>query len=124
LLTFACSPQIIDYTKAWRDAWTSVAIHQCRMAEEFDGMYAPIVGSSTAPTSHRPVDTDSMLLKRTNKLRRDFEELRTELSQELMDVEVRMTNPAEQAKHFLSPIWKTIKKREERKVSRFFFIRD
>jgi hypothetical protein len=90
------------------------------MAEEFDGMYAPILGSSTAPTAHRPVDTDPMLLKRTNKLRREFDELRTELSQELLDVEARMTYPADQAKNFLSPIWKTIKKREERKVSSFF----
>ncbi|KAJ5619182.1 hypothetical protein N7510_003166 [Penicillium lagena] len=108
--------QIIDSTKAWRDAWTSVATHQSRLAEEFDGLYAPIVGSSTAPTAHRPVDTDPMLLRRTNKLRRDFDDLRIELSQELRDVEARMTNPAEQAKQFLSPIWKTIKKREERKL--------
>lgn len=87
------------------------------MIDEFDGLYAPIVGSSETETSHRPVDTDPAILARTNRLRREYDELRGDLQQELDAVEVRMTQPAEDAKNYILPMKKTIKKRNDTKVS-------
>lgn len=95
----------------------SIATFQSRLADEFDGLYAPIVGSSETPSQHRPVETEPALQARTNRLRREYYELRGELIQELNVVEERMTLPAEQAKSYLDPMKKTIKKRNDKKVS-------
>jgi len=86
------------------------------MFDEFDGIYGPIVGSSETSTSHRPVDTDPAILARANRLRKEYDELRGDLVQELDAVEVRMTQPAENAKNYLLPMKKTIKKRNDKKV--------
>ncbi|KAJ5461840.1 uncharacterized protein N7458_003392 [Penicillium daleae] len=107
--------KIIESTKAWRDAWVSIATFQSRMADEFDGLYAPIVGSSETETRHVPEETPPALLSRTNNLRREYDELRVDLVQELNVVEQRMSQPAEQAKSYLAPMKKTIKKRNDKK---------
>lgn len=87
------------------------------MTDEFDGLYAPIVGSSETPSPHRPVETDPLVLARTNRLRREYDELREDLVQELNAVETRMTRPAENAKESIIPMKKTIKKRNDKKVN-------
>ncbi|KAJ5907035.1 uncharacterized protein N7473_003951 [Penicillium subrubescens] len=107
--------KIIESTKAWRDAWVSIATFQSRMADEFDGLYAPIVGSSETETRHIPEETPPALLSRTNNLRREYDDLRGELVQELNVVEQRMSQPAEQAKSYLAPMKKAIKKRNDKK---------
>ena len=86
------------------------------MADEFDGFYAPIVGSSETPSPHRPKETDATLVGRSNRLRREFDELREEMIQELDVVEDKMARPAENAKSSLEPMKKTIKKRNDKKV--------
>jgi hypothetical protein len=86
------------------------------MADEFDGLYAPIVGSSETETRHIPEETPPALLSRTNNLRREYDDLRGELVQELNEVERRMSQPAEQAKSYLAPMKKAIKKRNDKKV--------
>ncbi len=86
------------------------------MADEFDGLYAPIVGSSETETRHIPEETHPALLSRTNNLRREFDDLRSDLIQELNAVEQRMSQPAEHAKSYLAPMKKTIKKRNDKKV--------
>jgi flagellar motor protein MotB len=86
------------------------------MADEFDGLYAPIVGSSETETRHIPEETPPALLSRTNNLRREYDDLRGELVQELNVVEQRMSQPAEQAKSYLAPMKKAIKKRNDKKV--------
>ncbi|KAJ6130720.1 hypothetical protein N7512_003500 [Penicillium capsulatum] len=108
--------RIVDSTKAWRDAWVSIATFQSRMIDEFDGMYAPLVGSSETPAVHKPEETDPILLARTNRLRREYDELRDDMIQELGAVETRMTQPAASAKSYLDPMKKVIKKRNEKKV--------
>lgn len=88
------------------------------MTDEFDGLYAPVVGSSETPSPHKSVETDPAILARTNRLRREYDELRGDLVGELNAVEERMTQPAENAKSSLTPMKKTIKKRNDKKVSR------
>ena len=88
------------------------------MIDEFDGLYGPIIGSSETPSNHQAVETDSVRLGRTNRLRREYDELRTDLVEELGAVELRMTQPAARAKESLAPMKKTIKKRNNKKVGR------
>jgi hypothetical protein len=87
------------------------------MMDEFDGFYAPIAGSAETPSPHRPVETDATLLGRTNRMRKEYDDLREEMIQELEVVEERMSQPAENAKSYLAPMKKTIKKRNDKKVS-------
>lgn len=91
------------------------------MIDEFDGIYSPIVGSSETPSPHQPRETDPTRLARTNRLRREYDELRSDMIQELSSVEARMTQPALTAKSYLDPMKKVIKKRNEKKVSLSFY---
>lgn len=86
------------------------------MADEFDGLYAPIAGSSETPTQRQPVETPPALLARTNRMRREYDELRTDMTQELYEVDTRMIQPAQTAKDYIAPVKKTIKKRNDKKV--------
>ncbi|KAL4806104.1 hypothetical protein BDV18DRAFT_122303 [Aspergillus unguis] len=108
--------KIVDSTKAWREAWSSLLTHQDRMLTEFEGLYAPIVGSSDASTSHTPVPTPEATLARTTKLRTEYEELGQELLRDLAAIDDRMIDPAAQAKEALIPFKKAIKKRDDRKL--------
>lgn len=86
------------------------------MIDEFDGLYGPIIGSSETPSNHQAVETDPVRLGRTNRLRKEYDELRTDLVEELGAVDARMTQPAARAKESLMPMKKTIKKRGDKKV--------
>lgn len=111
-----CLLQIIDSTKAWRDAWSAILTYQSRLVHEFECLYAPIIGSSD-PASNRPgVPTPPETLARTNKLYEEYEDLRRDLLDEVNAVDDRMIRPAQQAKDLLAPMKKTIKKREDKKV--------
>lgn len=107
----------MESTQAWRDAWLSIATYQSHLVNEFDGLYGPIIGSSETPSNHKAVDTDPIRLARTSRLRKEYDELRTDLVEELGAVDTRMTQPAAQAKESLAPMKKTIKKRNDKKVS-------
>lgn len=85
---------------------------------EFEGLYAPIGGTETA-TIHTPVETPEKTMIRTNRLRDEYEELCKDLLEELNTVDQRMIQPASQAKEFMMPLKKTIKKRDDRKVCPF-----
>lgn len=108
--------QIIDSSQAWRDAWTSILTYQSRLVAEFEGLYAPVVGSSESTTEREPVPTPEKTLARTTKLREEYEDLRKDLLEVVNSVDDRMIRPASQAKDYLTPMKKTIKKREDKKV--------
>ncbi|KAJ5836542.1 hypothetical protein N7447_002568 [Penicillium robsamsonii] len=108
--------KIMESTKAWRDAWVSIATYQSRLVDEFDGLYGPIIGSSETPSNHKAVETDPIRLARTNRLRKEYDELRNDLIEELNAVDTRMSQPAAQAKESLAPMKKTIKKRNDKKT--------
>jgi hypothetical protein len=112
--------QIIEDTKAWRDAWTSILTYQGRLIHEFEGLYAPIVGNSDPSNTRLSVATPEATLARTNRLYEEYESLRKDLLDEVGAVDDRMIQPAQQAKELLGPMKKTIKKREDRKVRNHF----
>lgn len=90
--------------------------YQGRLVQEFETVYAPIVGSSEA-TKNPPVETPAATLQKVNRLNEEFESLKTDLLVDVNGVEDRMIRPLQQAKDLLSPLKKTIKKREDKKVS-------
>ncbi|GAD97367.1 SH3 domain containing protein [Paecilomyces variotii No. 5] len=108
--------RIIDSSKAWRDAWTSILTYQSRLVTEFEGLYAPVVGSSEGTTDREPYPTPEKTLVRTTKLREEYEDLRKDLMGVVNSVDDRMIRPASQAKDYLTPMKKTIKKREDTKL--------
>lgn len=83
--------------------------------QEFEGLYGPIIGSSE-PTIHQPVITPENTLARTARLKEEYEELKKELLAEVNAVDERMIKPAVDAKDYLQPMKKTIRKREDKKV--------
>ncbi|RAO70797.1 uncharacterized protein BHQ10_006809 [Talaromyces amestolkiae] len=107
--------KIIESTKAWRDAWVAILTYQGRLVQEFETVYAPIVGSSEA-TKNPPVEIPAGTLERVNRLNEEFESLRTDLLVDVNGVEDRMIRPLQLAKDLLSPLKKTIKKREDKKL--------
>ncbi|PGH05258.1 hypothetical protein AJ80_08366 [Polytolypa hystricis UAMH7299] len=108
--------KIIDSSKAWRDAWSAILTYQARLAQEFETLYQPIVGASEPSAGHPPVITPEATVARTSRLNQDYEELKTELLVEVNSVDERMIRPATDAKDYLQPMKKIIKKREDKKL--------
>ncbi|OGM42613.1 SH3 domain containing protein [Aspergillus bombycis] len=108
--------RIVDSTKAWRDAWSSLLSYQARILSELEGLYAPIIASSDSSTTDKAVQTPRETLARTANLAQEYEELRSELLQELEAINERIIKPATQAMDYMKPLEKTIKKRDDRKL--------
>ncbi|KMU72491.1 SH3 domain containing protein [Coccidioides immitis RMSCC 3703] len=107
--------KIIDSSKAWRDAWSSILTYQARLLQEFETLYQPIIGSSE-PTAHPPAITPESTLERTSRLKEEYESLRVDLLAEIQSVDDRMIKPAMEAKDYLQPMKKVMKKREDKKL--------
>ncbi|KAJ9654771.1 hypothetical protein H2198_006210 [Neophaeococcomyces mojaviensis] len=108
--------RMIDASKAWREAWTSILTVQHRFLCEYDTLYAPIVGASDDYTGHVPVETPQHLVARTSRLKTEYDELKKDLLEELNDVQTKMIGPAQEAKDNLHIAKKVIKKREDKKL--------
>lgn len=116
-LTALNDEQIIDASKAWRDAWNAILTYQHRLTSEYEGLYTPIVGASEAHVGQQqPAITPHETLERTSRLRQEYEDLKRDLGEEVAMVEERMIRPAKEAQDCLNTLKKPIKKREDRKV--------
>ena len=85
-------------------------------------MYNPIIGAAETYSGHEPLSTPQSTLKRAAKLQEAYAELKTDLLEEVNMVDVRIMKPATDAKEYLHPMKKVIKKREDRKVSKDHFV--
>ncbi|KAL9098435.1 MAG: hypothetical protein Q9163_005904, partial [Psora crenata] len=108
--------KIIDASKAWRDSWRDILGTQERLVHGFQTIYAPIIGANEEYSGHEPVITDQEIMARTTKLYATYEELRTDLLEEVNMVDTRIIKPAVEAKDCLQPLKKVIKKRGDRKL--------
>jgi amphiphysin len=81
----------------------------------FEELYDPIVGASDGHR-HEPVMTSQEQLDRTAKLKVVYADLKTDLLEEIAMMDARIIKPAADAKEFLQPLRKTIKKRENKRV--------
>jgi len=107
--------KIIEASKAWRDAWVSILTIQCTATSIFEEIYNPIVGASDGYGT-APVMTSQAQLDRTSKLKGAYAELKTDLLEEVGMMDSRVIRPATDAKEYLAPIRKTIKKRENKRL--------
>lgn len=79
-------------------------------------MYNPIIGAGEGYEGHEPVSTPQSTLERVVKLQESYAELKTDLLEEVNIVDARIIGPATDAKEYLQPMKKVIKKRQDRKV--------
>lgn len=110
--------KIIDASKAWRDAWMDILGTQQRLIHGFEAIYSPIVGVNEDCPAHEPVITPRYIMERTGKLHTAYDELRTDLLEEVAMVDTRIVNPAQEARDSIQPMKKVVKKRGDRKVCR------
>ncbi|CAG8974558.1 hypothetical protein HYALB_00005831 [Hymenoscyphus albidus] len=107
--------KIIEASKTWRDSWVSILNIQLGTVTLFEELYDPIVGASDGH-GHEPVMTSEAQLDRTAKLKVVYADLKTDLLEEVAMMDARIIKPATDAKDFLQPLRKTIKKRENKRV--------
>jgi amphiphysin len=107
--------QIIEASKAWKDSWVSILTIQVTTTSIFEELYNPIVGASDGH-GHEPVMTPQLQLDRTANLKEAYAELKTELLSEINMMDERVIRPATDAKEYLQPVRKSIKKRENKRL--------
>lgn len=78
-------------------------------------MYNPIVGAADGH-GHDPVETPQLQLDRTARLKEAYAELKNDLMEEVTMMDARVIKPATDAKDYIQPIRKTIKKRENKRL--------
>jgi amphiphysin len=109
-------PQLEASSKQWRDAWTNILNHQLAAVEYFHTLYKPLGGEGSAGGSHVAVDTPPATLERVTALQEAFAELKTDMMEEVKDIDRKLIVPAKLARDSLKPMKKAIKKREDAKV--------
>ncbi|KAF8859899.1 hypothetical protein BDZ45DRAFT_347226 [Acephala macrosclerotiorum] len=107
--------KIIEASKAWRDAWVSILSIQVSTISIFEELYQPIIGAGDGH-GPRPYMTPRDQLDRTTQLKLAYTELKTDLLEEVAMMDARVIKPATDAKEYLAPIKKTIKKRENKRL--------
>ncbi|OHW90413.1 SH3 domain signaling protein [Colletotrichum incanum] len=107
--------KIIENTKTLRDAWIAMATSQCAIVKEYEGLYDPIIGASEGHA--RPgIATPQLQLDRTFKLSGAYSDLKDELTGEVAAIDSQVIRPATEAREFIQPLRKTIKKRENKRL--------
>ena len=84
-------------------------------------MYEPILGTNEPYEGREPVITPASTMTRTIKLQEEYGGLKADLLQEVNMVDTRIIKPAMEAKDWIQPLKKVIKKREDRKVGPLAF---
>lgn len=111
--------QLIDASKAWRDAWTDILKYQSNLTHELEVIYQPIVAHSKDADfqpSHVPAETPRLQMQRVSNLVAQYSELKNDMLEEVKAMDDRIIRPAQDARVSIAPMKKTIKKREDRKV--------
>jgi amphiphysin len=108
--------RIESAAKQWRDAWTNILNHQLTLIEHMQSIYKPLGASGGDYSSHVHVDTPLETMERCVRLQEAFAELKTDMMEEVKDIEKKLILPAKLARDALGPMKKAIKKREDKKV--------
>ncbi|KAF2715535.1 hypothetical protein K504DRAFT_367505 [Pleomassaria siparia CBS 279.74] len=120
LRDFADSDKMLEKIEAaarqWRDAWTNILNHQLLSAECFYTIYKPLGAKSAEYGGRVCAETPPAALERCQTLQEAFAELKTDMMEEVKDIEKKLVIPAKLAKDALKPMHKSIKRREEKKL--------
>lgn len=73
-------------------------------------------GEKAGLSSHVAAETPQATLERVAALQEAFSELKTDMMEEVKDIDRKLVIPAKLAKDALQPMKKTMKKREDAKV--------
>jgi hypothetical protein len=90
-------------------------LSQLAIVTEYYTLYDPIVGASDGH-GRDAVTTPELQLHRTFNLRQAYEDLKSELMEEIGQIEERIIKPATDARDCIAPIRRTIKKRENKRL--------
>ncbi|CAA9963174.1 hypothetical protein CFE70_006596 [Pyrenophora teres f. teres 0-1] len=101
--------------KQWRDAWTNILNHQLSSVELLYAIFKPLGGEGSSST-HTHVETPADVLERVHGLHEAFSELKTDMMEEVKDIDRKLVVPAKLARDALKPMEKAIKKRDDAKV--------
>ncbi|KAJ4343715.1 hypothetical protein N0V95_006545 [Ascochyta clinopodiicola] len=105
-----------ESSKQWRDAWTNILNHQLATVEHIYTIFKPLGAEKAGLSSHAAADTPQATLERVAALQEAFAELKTDMMEEVKDIDRKLIIPAKLAKDALQPMKKTMKKREDAKV--------
>ncbi|EMR72303.1 putative sh3 domain signaling protein [Eutypa lata UCREL1] len=107
--------KILEQAKTWRDSWVSLAHTQLGLVTEYEGLWDPIVGATDGHGT-QAVPTPELQLHRTFKLKEAYTELKTDLLEEMALIDSRILTPTTDARACITPMRKTIKKRENKRL--------
>ncbi|KAL7621213.1 hypothetical protein AAE478_008530 [Parahypoxylon ruwenzoriense] len=107
--------KIIEQTKSWRESWISLAMSQLGIVTEYDSLWDPIVGASDGH-GKSAVPTPDLQLERALQLKETYAELKKDLLDEVGLIESSIIRPATDARDYIAPLRKTIKKRENKRL--------
>jgi amphiphysin len=106
--------QLEASAKQWRDAWTNILNHQLSSVELIYAIFKPLGGEGSS--SHAHAETPPAVLERVHGLHEAFAELKTDMMEEVKDIDRKLVVPAKLARDALKPMEKAIKKRDDAKV--------
>lgn len=84
--------------------------------EQLYTIFKPLGAEKAGLSSHVAVETPHATLERVAALQEAFSELKTDMMEEVKDIDRKLIIPAKLAKDALKPMHKTMKKREDAKV--------
>ncbi|KAF2641141.1 hypothetical protein P280DRAFT_468807 [Massarina eburnea CBS 473.64] len=108
--------RIEEAAKQWRDAWTNILNHQLAAVEIMHNIYKPLGAKGGDFGTQTHSDTPPETLERCVRLVEAFGELKTDMMEEVKDIERKLILPAKLARDALKPMKKAIKKREDKKI--------
>ncbi|KAH7061049.1 hypothetical protein B0J12DRAFT_279622 [Macrophomina phaseolina] len=109
--------KLVDATSHWREAWAHILSHELNIVTEFEALYRPIAAvGETSLQGHIPAETPREILERTRRSKELYNELKTEMMEEVNMIDRRLIKPAQEAKQNIKPMHKVIQKREDKKL--------
>ncbi|RPB10464.1 hypothetical protein P167DRAFT_509402 [Morchella conica CCBAS932] len=106
--------KLLEHTKAWRDAWSSILVTQVNLTDSFHDVYKtiPMPGDSKIEVLETPTDT----LRRVATLHAAQNDLKADMLDEIEKVDRLLVERLGEAKAALKPVKKAIEKRENKKL--------
>lgn len=106
--------KLLEHSKAWRDAWSSILVNQVTLSDSFHDVYKtiPMPGDSKVEVLETPTDT----LRRVATLHAAQNDLKADMLDEIEKVDRLLVERLNEARASLKPVKKAIEKRENKKL--------
>src|SRR5687768_14430002 len=91
------NPKLEASAKQWRDAWTNILNHQLSSVELLYTIFKPLGGEGSSST-HVHAETPTDVLERVHGLHEAFSELKTDMMEEVKDIDRKLVVPAKLAR--------------------------